>query len=117
MKTLVVSIFALSIVCRVQAAADGVVTRDGVEIHYTVVGDRGPYLLVLSGGPGEEVGSMSGVAEHLRQHYRCIMLEQRGTGRSRLTAYDRSTINLDAYIEDIEALRKHLGGGKLVVVG
>src|ERR1041385_3370890 len=94
-----------------------VVARDGVELHYTVVGDRGPYAVILSGGPGEEVSSMAGVAEHLRQHYRCVMLEQRGTGRSHLTAYDRSTINLDAYIEDIEVLRKHLGVDKLVVVG
>ena len=94
-----------------------VVARDGVELHYTVVGDRGPYALILSGGPGEEVSSMAGVAEHLRQHYRCVMLEQRGTGRSHLTAYDRSTINLNAYIEDIEVLRKHLGVDKLVVVG
>jgi proline iminopeptidase len=122
MRTLVVSIFALSIVCVGHAATEGaatsgVVTRGGVELHYTVLGDRGPYLLVLSGGPGEEVGSMAGVAEHLRQRYRCVMLEQRGTGRSRLAAYDRSTINLEAYIEDVEALRKHLGVDKLVLLG
>lgn len=117
MRAFVASIFALSIVCSGHAATEGTVTRDGVELHYTVVGDRGPYALILSGGPGEEVGSMAGVAEHLRQHYRCVMLEQRGTGRSHLTTYDPSTINLQAYIEDIEALRKHLGAEQLVVVG
>jgi proline iminopeptidase len=117
MRAFVAGIFALSIVCSAHAATDGVVTRDGVELHYTVVGERGPYALILSGGPGEEVASMAGVAEHLRQHYRCVMLEQRGTGRSHLTTYDPSTINLQAYIEDIEALRKHLGAGQLVVVG
>ena len=45
------------------------------------------------------------------------MWEQRGTGRSKLPKYDASTINLNAYIEDIEALRKNLRAEKFIVVG
>jgi proline iminopeptidase len=45
------------------------------------------------------------------------MWEQRGTGRSKLPRYDSSTINLNAYIEDIEALRKHLHTEKFIVFG
>ena len=45
------------------------------------------------------------------------MWEQRGTGRSKLTRYDASTINLNAYVEDIEALRKQLRTEKFIVVG
>src|ERR1041385_2729016 len=90
------------------------VARPDVQLHFTIEGNSGPYVMVLSGGPGEEVASMEGIAEHLRGKYRCIMLEQRGTGRSKLSRVDASTINLRAYIDDIEAVRKHLNAGKIV---
>jgi len=100
-----------------QNPSEGKVVRDGIDLYYTVVGGSGDYVLVLSGGPGEEVHSMQGIADELGKRYRCIMLEQRGTGRSKLTKYDTSTINLNAYIEDIEALRKQMQIDKLIVVG
>jgi proline iminopeptidase len=100
-----------------QIPADGKFVRDGIDLYYTVVGGSGDYVLVLSGGPGEEVRSMQGIADELGKKYRCIMFEQRGTGRSKLTKYDASTINLNAYIEDIEALRKQMQIDKLIVVG
>src|SRR6266513_3091518 len=84
---------------------------------HAVDGASGEYVLVLSGGPGEDIRSMQGVADELAKKYRCIMWEQRGTGRSKLPRYDASTINLTAYIEDIEALRKQLHAEKLIVVG
>jgi proline iminopeptidase len=60
---------------------------------------------------------MDGVANELSKKYRCVMLEQRGTGRSKLSKYDSSTINLKAYIGDIEALRRQLQIDKLIPVG
>jgi proline iminopeptidase len=101
-----------------QDSVDGKVTRDGIDLFYRVVGPTsGGYVLVLSGGPGEDIHSMQGVADELGKKYRCIMWEQRGTGRSKLPRYDSSTINLKAYIEDIEALRKQLHADKFIVVG
>src|SRR5512132_1271662 len=95
-----------------QNFVDGKVTRDGIDLFYRVVGPTsGDYVLVLSGGPGEDIHSMQGVADELGKKYRCIMWEQRGTGRSKLPRYDSSTINLNAYMEDIEALRKQLHTG------
>jgi proline iminopeptidase len=99
------------------APAEGKVTRDGVDLFYTIVGTSGDYVLVLSGGPGEDIRSMQGIADELGKKYKCIMWEQRGTGRSKLPRYDASTVNLNAYIEDIEALRKHLQAEKFIVVG
>src|SRR6266699_7300787 len=101
-----------------QNFVDGKVTRDAIDLFYRVVGPpSGDYVLVLSGGPGEDIHSMQGIADELGKKYRCIMWEQRGTGRSKLPRYDSSTINLNAYIEDIEALRKHLHTEKFIVVG
>ncbi len=100
-----------------QAPPEGKVAREGFDLHYRIIGANGPYVLILSGGPGEEVRSMQPVADELSKNYRCIMLEQRGTGRSRLGKYDASTINLKAYIDDVEALREHLRIDKLTLVG
>src|SRR5246127_5554235 len=101
-----------------QNFVDGKVTRDGVDLFYKIVGPAsGDYVLVLSGGPGEDIHSMQGIADELGKKYRCIMWEQRGTGRSKLPRYDASTINLNAYMEDIEALRKRLHTDKFILVG
>jgi proline iminopeptidase len=123
MSRLFVTVFLLLIAGEVhiagarQSSREGRVARDGFDLYYTVVGSNGPYALILSGGPGEEVRSMQAVADALGKRFRCVMLEQRGTGRSRLSRYDPSTINLNAYIEDIEALRRHLQVDKLTLVG
>ncbi len=101
-----------------QNSVDGKITRDGIDLFYKVVGPaNADYVLVLSGGRGEDIHSMQGIAEELGKKYRCIMWEQRGTGRSKLPRYDSSTINLNAYMEDIEALRTQLPIEKFVVVG
>jgi proline iminopeptidase len=101
-----------------QNLIDGKVTRDGIDLFYRIIGPMsGDYVLVLSGGPGEDIHSMQGIADEFGKKYRCIMWEQRGTGRSKLPQYDSSTINLNAYMEDIEALRKQLHADKFIVVG
>src|SRR5205814_9065252 len=100
-----------------QSLVDGKIARDSADLFYTIAGASGDYVLVLSGGPGEDIRSMQAVADELAKKYRCIMWEQRGTGRSKLPRYDASTINLNAYIEDIEALRKHLQIEKFIVAG
>jgi proline iminopeptidase len=101
-----------------QNPIEGKVTRDGIDLFYKIVGPaEGDYVLILSGGPGEDISSMQGIADELDKKYRCIMWEQRGTGRSKLPRYDASTINLNAYMDDIEALRKQLHAEKFVVVG
>ena len=101
-----------------QNSIDGKVTRGGIDLFYRILGPAtGDYVLILSGGPGEDIHSMQGVADELGNKYRCIMWEQRGTGRSKLPRYDSSTISLNAYMEDIEALRQQLHTDKLIVVG
>lgn len=127
MRFPLLQIVAVAVVCLVnlsdtaaalQNSIDGKVRRDDVDLFYKIVGpSSGDYVLILSGGPGEDIHSMQGIADELGKKYRCIMWEQRGTGRSRLSKYDASTINLNAYIEDIEALRKQLQAEKFVVVG
>lgn len=81
-------------------------------------GEAWPVLVYLQGGPGfpaprpTEIGGLLG--EALR-HYRVLLLEQRGTGRSaRIDANDPQAIPLhllrqEHIVRDAEALREALG--------
>ncbi len=93
------------------------IPRGGFELHYRVVGDGGPFVVMLSGGPGLDVDYMASVTDVLAKSHRCVLLEQRGTGRSRLPVIDETTINWEAYLGDLEALREDLGEEKLTLLG
>jgi proline iminopeptidase len=86
------------------------------EIYYEECGNpEGTPVVFLHGGPG------SGCNATQRrffdpQHYRIILLDQRGCGRS--TPQGEVTDNTtDDLIDDIEALRKHLGIARWHVFG
>src|SRR5262245_30292363 len=83
-----------------QTIVEGAVQRPDVRLHYRVTGSKGPYAIILTGGPGGSIDLLQPFADHLKDRFRCVMLEQRGTGRSKLDRYDEKTINFDAYIED-----------------
>ena len=100
-----------------QGVVDGFVDRPNVRLHYRIYGDKGPYVVILAGGPGGTSRMMQPVADHLKDRFRAVLLEQRGTDRSRLDRYDERTINLDAYIADIEAVRTALKQEHIIVVG
>src|SRR5205823_6329940 len=48
-----------------QSLVDGKIARDGADLFYTIAGASGDYVLVLSGGPGEDIRSMQGIADEL----------------------------------------------------
>jgi proline iminopeptidase len=95
---------------------EGTVRRADLTLHYRTVG-TGASLLLLSGGPGLDVDYMMPLAQDLSGHYRCILLEQRGTGRSQPATSTGETINLKLLLEDIEALRSSLKLDRLYVLG
>ncbi|MFF1339949.1 alpha/beta fold hydrolase [Streptomyces sp. NPDC058290] len=79
---------------------------DGTLLAYHVFGD-GPPLVCLPGGPMRDsayLGELGGLSAH-RQ---LIMLDLRGTGSSEVPA-DTGSYRCDRQVEDIEALRAHLG--------
>lgn len=107
----------LSVPGSIRAETDGFVQRPDVKLFYRIHGDKGPVLVILAGGPGGANTMLQPIADHLKDRFRCVMLEQRGTGRSKLDRYDTATISFDAYIGDIEALREHLGQERILLVG
>ncbi|KDN73624.1 alpha/beta hydrolase [Streptomyces olindensis] len=79
--------------------------HDGTELAYHVFGE-GPPVVCLPGGPTDSayLGDLGG----LSAHYRLIRLDLRGTGRS-ATPADTASYRCDRLVDDVEALREHLG--------
>ncbi|MGY8950108.1 MAG: alpha/beta fold hydrolase [Flavobacteriales bacterium] len=89
---------------------------DGTEIFYQDIG-KGKTIVLLSGGPGLNSDYLKVLYTELQKKYRCIILHQRGTGKSILKEINDKTVNVDRYIEDLNGLYNHLGGEKLTLVG
>ncbi|MEU6476835.1 alpha/beta hydrolase [Streptomyces sp. NPDC047017] len=87
---------------------------DGTRLAYHLRG-RGEPLVVLPGGPmraSAYLGDLGGLAAHRR----LILLDPRGTGGSACPA-DPSTYRCDRQVDDVEALRVHLGLERMDLLG
>ncbi|MBP2407036.1 alpha/beta fold hydrolase [Streptomyces syringium] len=78
---------------------------DGTRLAYRVTGDGDP-VVCLPGGPSDSLylGDLGGLSAHRR----LIFLDLRGTGRSAVPE-DTTSYRCDRLVEDVEALREHLG--------
>jgi proline iminopeptidase len=88
----------------------------GLQVHYRVHGTGKP-LLLLSGGPGFDCDYMLPLAEELGQHYRAILVDLRGTGRSVPPVINRDTVNLKLTLADLETIRQQIGAERWDVLG
>ncbi|HEV7348086.1 alpha/beta hydrolase [Telluribacter sp.] len=69
---------------------------------------QGEPIIMLSGGPGLSAANQEAVAQALGKQYRCILLDQRGTGRSVPDSLTTATINLRESLSDLNRLLDHL---------
>ncbi|MGW2177466.1 alpha/beta fold hydrolase [Streptomyces sp. NPDC001732] len=86
---------------------------DGTRLAYRVHGDGAPVVCV-PGGPADSryLGDLGGLAAHRR----LIVPDLRGTGRSAIPD-DASSYRCDRLVDDIEALRDHLGLARMDLLG
>ncbi|MEP7054048.1 MAG: alpha/beta hydrolase [Actinomycetota bacterium] len=80
--------------------------HDGTDLAYHVIGAGTP-VICLPGGPMQDsayLGDLGGLSAH-RQ---LIRLDLRGTGQSAIPD-DASSYRCDRLVDDVEALREHLG--------
>lgn len=89
---------------------------DGTQIFYEDMG-KGETIILLSGGPGLNSDYLKELYKVLKNKYRCIILHQRGTGKSLLKEVNKETVNMSRYIEDINGLYNELGEEALTLVG
>jgi proline iminopeptidase len=91
----------------------------GGKLYYEVIGSgTGTPLLLVNGGPGFDhtYWHTSAAWDVLAKNRRVIMYDQRGNGRSAPLKQGQSC-NLADQIDDLEALRAHLGLEKVDMLG
>ena len=89
-------------------------TRDGRKLTYRQIG-KGPVLVCHPGGPGFSSTEFGDLAA-LWEKYTLILLNPRGTGGSDRPK-DARAYQLDDYVDDVEALREHLGLERILLLG
>lgn len=91
--------------------------EDGARIaYYPLLEAKTVPLLVLSGGPGTDSSYMRarGALDELARTRSLVFYDQRGTSKSS-DATGRETI--DAYVDDIEAIRNAVGAPQIDILG
>ena len=74
-----------------------------------------PVAFVIHGGPGGDHSSFKPVMSPLAGRMQLVYFDHRGQGRS--ARGDPGKYTLDENVEDMEALRRHLGLGPIVSIG
>lgn len=98
-----------------QLPRQGLLSLDDARLFYEVVGSGDP-IIVVHGGPGLDHSYLQPGLNVLAQRNTLVYYDQRGTGRSS-AALEPGVINLDRFVEDIEALRETLGYERIDVLG
>ena len=88
----------------------------GVRLFYRLFGSGPDTLVMIHGGPGFTMDYFLEDLAPIAEHSTLLFYDQRGTGRSTLVS---DSISLDAqrFVEDVEAIRKHFGSGRLTLLG
>lgn len=100
-------------------------TIRGTEIYFDVDGAglvpdgprmrERPVAFIIHGGPGGDHSSFKPILAPLTERMQLVYFDHRGQGRS--APGDAARYTLDENVEDMEALRRHLGLGPIVSIG
>ncbi len=94
---------------------EGLAAINGTELWVKRMGSGEP-IVVVHGGPVLEHGYLLPHLAPLAEHYELVFFDQRLSGRS-APEVEESSVRLANLAEDIEALRKALGLGRIHVMG
>ena len=74
-----------------------------------------PPAFIIHGGPGGDHSDLKPAFKPLSEQLQLVYFDHRGQGRS--ARGDKRLYNLDENVQDMEALRQHLGLGPIVSIG
>ncbi len=94
---------------------DGVIAINGTNLYVESVGEGEP-IIVIHGGPVLDHSYIQPYLEDLENDYRLIYFDQRLSGRSD-GEVDSSGVSIQAFVEDIDGIRRHFGYDKVHVMG
>lgn len=95
--------------------SEGFKEINGTKLYYKSIG-KGPPIFVLHGGPGGSHRYFLPHIEALAENHQLIFFDQRGTGLSdgKLIL---TSVSIEQFVEDIEALRVSFGFEKVSLLG
>lgn len=92
-----------------------VITDEGIELYYQVMGNEMDTLVVIHGGPGAGMHTVIPMMEPLSESFTLVFYDQRGGGRSTLPA-DTTQLQSHHFVEDMESVRKYFGLQQMNVI-
>jgi len=93
----------------------GFVDANGVLIYYETFGQGSP-LVIVHGGPGADHTYFLPYLVPLARHHQLIFIDESGSGQSQKLD-DPSGYTVEAMADDVEAVRKELGLGRIALLG
>lgn len=108
-----------SLACMAQEKTGAYFTTRDATIYYEVIGaGSGLPMVVANGGPGFDHTYLhvSSAWDELAGHRKVVFYDQRGTGHS-ARLKKGATFTLADQIDDLEALRQHLGAERIDLLG
>jgi proline iminopeptidase len=94
---------------------EGFVDANGVMIYYEALG-RGTPLLIVHGGPGASHDYFLPYLLPLARTNRVVFIDERGSGKSEKLE-DPKGYTVENMVDDVEAVRAHLGLGRISLLG
>lgn len=92
------------------------IENSGVKIYFRIFGQGNP-ILVIGGGPGDNSDRYLSLCDLLSNDFQCILVDQRGTGKSIPLMQDSTTISIELTLSDFEIIRKKLSLKSWTVLG
>ncbi len=89
---------------------------NGVKLAYRILGTGSDPVILIHGGPGFTSDYLADDMTPLASQHALFVYDQRGIGKSTLVS-DSTTLAAQRYVEDLEAIRKHLGLEQLTLLG
>lgn len=84
-------------------------------IYFEIQGSGQP-LFLLSGGPGLTPYYLNPIVQELSKSYQCILVHQRGTGKTNFIAIEGSNY-IDTLCKDIYLIKEKLGHKQIILLG